>query len=111
MGMTNNKAEQQFTVNLHSTFRSWSGSPLAIHFSAAWVQRRKSGLDCLSAASFQAARSAPLAALETCVAGDPDHDLNALGAHWTQMNAVYRESLKAESEVDRKGAGGLHSLD
>jgi len=39
-------------------------SPSQVIFSAARAQRRKSGLDCLSAASFQAARSAPLAALE-----------------------------------------------
>jgi hypothetical protein len=26
-----------------------------------------------------------------CVAGDLDHDLNLLCAHWVQMNAVQRE--------------------
>jgi len=49
-------------------------------FCAAWVPPRKSGLDCLSAARFQAARSAPLAALEMC-GREPDHDLNVLCAH------------------------------
>jgi len=42
-----------------------------------------------------------------CVAGEPDHDLNVLCAHWTQTNAVQRELLM---DCVNPGEGGVKDL-